>query len=171
MRIRLLSILFSLVALAAFGAEEKDARLEAMKAVPDLVGKWEGSGWMRQGPGEPAQFVGEENVEARLGGRVLIVEGKHYTPDRSRVVHHALAALSYDPEKSAYRFDTWLAAATGGSFPAKVEDGALIWERPNPERPMRFVIRVANDTWNEIGEIQVEGTWRKFFEMNLKKVK
>lgn len=171
MRIRLLAVLFSLIALAALGAEEKDARLEAMKAVPDLVGTWEGSGWMRRGPGEPMPFVGEERVEARLGGRVLVIEGKHYTPDRSQVVHHALATLSFDSKKGDYRFDTSLANDDGGNFRARVENGALIWENAHPERPARFTIRVEDDTWKEIGEIRWEGTWRKFFEMNLKKVK
>jgi hypothetical protein len=171
MRIALVTCLLALAAAGSFAADENDVRLEKMAAVPDLVGKWEGGGWIRQGPGEPIKFVGEETVEARLGGRVLIVEGKHYTADRSQVVHHALATLSFDREKNGYSFDTWLVASDGGSFPAKVENGALIWERPNPERPARFIIRVENDTWNEIGEIRIEGTWRKFFEMNLKRVK
>lgn len=175
MRIKLVSILIAIAALAAFAGEEekKDARLDAMQVapIPDLVGRWEGSGWIRRGPGEPIPFVGQETVEARLGGRVLIVEGKHFTPDRSQVVHHALATLSFDAKSEAYTFDTWLVGDDGGPHPARIEGGALIWERVNPQYPARFTIRVEDDTWKEIGEIQWEGTWRKFFEMNLKRIK
>ena len=171
MRTVVLSLFCVLASAVGFASDEKDPRVEAMKAVPDLTGKWEGGGWIRRGPAEPIKFVGEETVEARLGGRVLVIEGKHFTPDRSETVHHALAVLSFDSKAGAYRFDTWLFNGDGGNHPAKVEDGALVWERPHPEYPARFIIRVKDDRWHEIGELRMGGTWRQFFEMELKRVK
>ena len=158
-------------ALPAPPAETEDPRLAAMAELPPLVGRWEGSGWIRMGPGEPSRSVGEEVVESRLGGRVLVVEGKHYSEDRSRVVHHALATLTWDEAAKEYRFDTFLVAGAGGTHSARMEDGALIWEIEHPERPTRFIIRVEDDVWKEIGEIRWQGTWRQFFAMDLKRVK
>ncbi len=147
-----------------------DLALEAMKAVPALAGRWEGGGTIRQGPGEPVRFVGEETVEMRLDGRVMLVEGRHWTPDRSRVVHHAFAVLSYDSEKKAYRFRTHLADRPGGEFSAFVEDGALIWEIPGSAGKTRFTIRVEGDRWHEVGTVERDGKTYQFFEMELRRV-
>jgi hypothetical protein len=147
-----------------------DPVLAAMKAVPALAGRWEGGGTIRQGPGEPVRFVGEETVETRLDGRVMLVEGRHWTPDRSRVVHHAFAVLSYDSEAKAYRFRTHLVGRPGGDFPAFLEGGALIWEIPGPAGKTRFTIRVEGDRWHEVGTIERDGKTLQFFEMELRRV-
>jgi hypothetical protein len=146
-----------------------DPGLEAMKAVAMMQGSWEGGGWMRRGPGEPDRFVGEETVETRLDGRVLLVEGKHWTPDRARVVHHAFAVLTYDQAKKGYRFSTQLANGRGGDFPARMEDGAFIWEMETPGGRTRYTIRIDGDRWHEVGHIERQGQWAQFFEMELRR--
>lgn len=174
-RTALLSILL-LVALTAPPAPAADPPagtddpvLAAMKSLPPLAGTWEGGGWIRQGPGEPVRFVGEETVETRLDGRVVVIDGKHWTPDRSQVVHHAFAVLSHDPETKAYRFRTHLANRPGGDFPAYLENGALIWEMLSPAGKTRFTIRIEGDRWHEVGHIERDGKVHQFFEMELKR--
>jgi hypothetical protein len=155
----------------AVAAEASDPGLEAMKAVAVMEGRWEGGGWMRMGPGEPERSVGEETVESRLDGRVLVIEGKHWTPDRSRVVHHAFAVLSYDAAKKEYRFSTHLANGRSGDYPLRVEDGAIIWEMDSPGGRIRYTIRIEGDRWHEVGHIERQGQWSQFFEMDLRRKK
>jgi hypothetical protein len=150
--------------------EPRDIGREAMKALPSLAGRWEGGGSIRQGAGEPVRFVGEERVESKLEGRILVIEGKHWSADRSRVIHHAFAVLSYDPEKQGYRFQTHLENGRGGDFRGHLEDGAFVWEMDNPTGRIRFVIRVEGERWHEVGKIEREGKWHQFFEMDLRRV-
>lgn len=169
----LLVLLPFLLAQSAQGAPAetpRDPRLEAMQALPQLAGRWEGGGWIRQGPGEPVRFVGEERVEPRLDGRILVVEGKHLSPDRSQVVHHAFAIVSFDPEKQGYRFQTHLVNGRGGDFPAALENGAFVWEMDTPNGHVRFVIRIEGDRWHEVGTIDRQGQRHQFFEMELRRV-
>lgn len=166
----LVSLLLAVPFRGATADEPRDATLEAMKALPPLAGHWEGDGWVRQGPGEPVRFVGEEQVEPRLDGRILVIEGKHWSPDRSRVVHHAFAVLSSDPEKQGYRFQSHLATGRGGDFSGHMEDGAFVWEMESPAGRIRYVIRVEGDRWHEVGEIEREGKWQQFLGMDLKRV-
>lgn len=167
-----LLVVFSVLvasSITAVAAEAPDPGLGAMKAVAMLEGRWEGGGSMRQGPGEPDRFVGEETVESRLDGRVLLIEGKHWTPDRSRVVHHAFAVVSYDPAKQGYRFSSHLANGRGGDFPGRMEDGAFIWEMDTPGGRIRYTIRIDGDRWHEVGHIERQGQWSQFFEMELRR--
>jgi hypothetical protein len=166
----LLPFLLTATLQGAAAEEPRDTGLEAMKALPPLAGRWEGGGWIRQGAGEPVRFVGEEHVEPRLDGRILVIEGKHWSPDRSRVVHHAFAVLSYDPAKQGYRFQTHLANGRGGDFSGHLENGAFIWGMDSPNGRIRYVIRIEGERWHEIGEIEREGKWHQFIEMDFRRV-
>lgn len=168
-------LLFVILALVAPGdgpaSASADPAMDAMKALPRLEGQWEGGGWMRMGPGEPVRFVGEERVEARLDGRLLLVEGVHRTPDRSKVVHHAFGVFSWDAAEKRYRFDTYVANRGGGQHAARLEGNALVWDLSGPGPKRRFTITVENDEWKEVGHVQLKDEWVQFFEMTLKRVK
>ena len=144
-----------------------DAAHREMQKLPALEGTWEGSGWMRMGPGEPVKFVGRETVESRLDRRVILIEGKHFTPDRETVVHHAFAMLTWDERAGEYRFRTQLANGRAGDFPGSMEDGAFVWRIDTPAGPMRYVIRIDGDTWHEVGFVEREGKSMQTFEMTL----
>lgn len=102
--------------------------------------------------------------------RVSSLGDRHLSPDRSQVVHHAFAVLSYDPEKQDYRFQTHLVHGRSGDFPGHLEDGAFVWEMDSPNGRVRFVIRVEGERWHEVGMIEREGKWHHFFEMDLRRV-
>ena len=70
-----------------------------------LAGDWEGEGWVMAGPNARHEFRGTEKVESRLGGQVLLIEGRHFSkaaPDQK--VHDAIALISWDPTRKLYRF-------------------------------------------------------------------
>jgi hypothetical protein len=152
-------------------AVHADPAIDAMKALPRIEGRWAGEGWMRMGPGEPMRFVGEETVEARLDGRLLVVEGLHRTPDRSKVVHHAFGVFSWDENAKNYRFTTYVANRGGGEHVARMEGNALVWDLAGEGPKRRFTITVENDQWKEVGHVQLGDKWVQFFEMTLSRVK
>lgn len=151
---------------------EPDPGIEAMRKLDRLAGRWEGSGWMRRGPGEPARIRSTETVEYRLGGRVLVVEGQHWAADDpSLMVHHALGVISHDPETGRYRFRTYLASGQEGDHEMWLDGDAIVWLIDGTEREIRYTITIRDGEWHEGGEISMDGgkTWHEFFGMNLKR--
>ena len=96
---------FILGALAFAQAQQPNvaAQRAAMKKLEFLVGKWQGPASVSRGPGEPLQLTQSENVQFKLSGLVLLVEGEGRNAD-GKVVFGALATVSYDDETSTYRF-------------------------------------------------------------------
>jgi hypothetical protein len=150
-----------------------DAGLQAMRALSFLEGRWEGQGWMRQGPGEPTRFKSQETVEARFGGRILTVDGLHHDAASDRVVHHAFAVLSYDQGAGRYRFQSYLADGRDGDYPGELKDGVFVWRMEHPQAGrIRYTIRVQDGRWHEVGESSRDGaSWTQFFEMTLTRTK
>jgi len=52
-----------------------DAQRAAMKKLDFLVGKWAGEARMLRGPGEPVVMKQTEEVQYKLDGLVLLIEG------------------------------------------------------------------------------------------------
>ena len=124
------------------------------------------------GPGGRSEFTSHENVQAKLGGLLLLVEGTHQR--EGATVHDALAVVSFDEKSRTYRFRAHTAAGQYTDADARLaEDGALEWSFNTPMGRIRYTIRGADKgEWREIGEFSRDGgEWRKFFEMNLKRVR
>src|ERR1700682_4753637 len=75
------------------------AQREAMKKLAFLVGKWSGDASVIRGPGEPMKLVQTEDVQFKLDGLVMLVEGSGRNSD-GQVVFRALATISYDDTTS-----------------------------------------------------------------------
>ena len=170
MRIRILVMMAVLLVGATIAAQAADAPSEKMEAFSKMVGVWEGSGSMQRGPDESAKFLSREVVESRLEGAIVVVEGTHWSPDRSAIVHHAMAVIA-PAEGEGYSFSSWLANGRSGDYRAWFEGDDLIWEIPSPAGKIRYVITIEGDKWVEVGKIEREGKWREFFWMNLERVK
>ena len=140
---------------------------EAMLRLAPLVGTWTGEGWIRRGPGEPQRFKGKEVVEARLDGRVLLVEGRHLDAKDGHPVHQAFAVISQD-EAGGYHFRSHLADGRSGDYRAEWRDGAFVWYMEIPQAGrMRYTIRIEGSRWKEIGEMERDGKWLPFFGMEM----
>jgi len=151
---------------------------EKMNVFSGWAGHWQGEGSMQMGPGEPKKSRVDERIEYKLEGMVLMVEGIGTDIDpatkKERVVHHALAILSYDHQSSKYKFKSYL--KDGRSTDAWLNvlaENKFQWGFETPQGKIRYNISVdpVKETWNEIGEYSKDANnWMKFFEMNLKKV-
>ena len=173
----LLSALFLLAAAPVFSQAPTPpaARLEAMKKLDLWVGEWKGSGWLSRGGDGRQEFRIDEKVQRKLGGTVLLVEGRSTSrTDQGQevVTHEALALLYYDDKAGRYHWNSH--DIGGGAINAEptLVDGGLDWGFRVEERgvTVRFTIRFDEKRWHEVGETTLDGkTWNKFLEMTLER--
>jgi hypothetical protein len=80
-----------------------DLQREAMRKLSFLAGHWSGPVTIVRGPGEPLHLTQTEDVEYKLDGLVLLIEGESTSAD-GKVQFSALATISYDDASHTYRF-------------------------------------------------------------------
>jgi hypothetical protein len=76
---------------------------EAMAKLSFLSGHWSGPASIARGPGEPGRYTQTEDVEYKLDGLVMLIQGASHD-DSGKVVFGALATVSYDEATHGYRF-------------------------------------------------------------------
>jgi hypothetical protein len=98
-----------------------DTQREAMRKLSFLAGHWSGPVTIVRGPGEALHLTQTEDVEYKLDGLVLLIEGKSTSPD-GKVLFSSLATIAYD-DAHTYHFrayhdghylDTELSVPTNG---------------------------------------------------------
>lgn len=168
---RLLPLILLAVPVLAQAPPPTTEAPEAMRRLSSWAGTWSGEGWMRVGPGEPERFKGVETIESKLGGHLILIEGKHHRAGSDVLVHHAFATVSFDATTGGYKFRSHLANGRGGDYTAEWNDGAFIWFLQSPGRgKIKFTIRIEGQDWHEIGEMERNGKWVPYFEMRLKRM-
>ena len=80
-----------------------DIQREAMRKLAFLAGRWSGPVMITRGPGEPLRLIQTEEVEYKLGGLILLVEGKSTGVD-GKAQFEALATIAFDDVTHTYRF-------------------------------------------------------------------
>ncbi|MGH9566914.1 MAG: DUF1579 domain-containing protein [Candidatus Angelobacter sp.] len=76
---------------------------QAMQKLSFLAGHWSGPITITRGPGQLLHFTQTENVQYKLDGLVLLIEGTSTDAD-GKVQFQALATIAYDDASHAYRF-------------------------------------------------------------------
>lgn len=79
-----------------------DAQRAAMRKLDFLAGKWTGSAVVQTGPGKPLQLQQTEQIEFRLDGLLLAIEGTGRDPESGKVLFHAFAVISFDDASGEY---------------------------------------------------------------------
>ena len=85
------------------GPSGTDIQREAMHKLSFLAGHWSGPISVSRGPGEPVKLTQTEEIEYKLGGLVLLIEGTSRNAD-GKVAFNALATVAYDDATHTYRF-------------------------------------------------------------------
>jgi hypothetical protein len=152
------------------------ANREAMKKLEILVGKWTGEATIQTGKGESIKVKQSEDVQFKLGGVVLLIEGtgagKKKDTDAEGVVFSALATVGYDVEAKKYQMRAYRLEGQSVDVELTVTENGFVWEMTPGKVRVRYTATVKGDTWTEIGEVSQDGkTWNKVLEMNLKRVK
>lgn len=84
------------------GSNRADIQREAMHKLAFLAGRWSGPVTIVRGPGEPLHLTQSEDVEFKLDGLVLLIEGKSTGAD-GKAQFGALATISFDDATRTYR--------------------------------------------------------------------
>lgn len=80
-----------------------DTQREAMRKLAFLAGRWSGPLTVFRGSGEPLHLTQTEDVQYKLDGLVLLIEGKSTAAD-GKVLFSALATAAFDDISHTYRF-------------------------------------------------------------------
>ena len=152
---------------------EHEHPAKAMSRLAFLEGRWEGQGWHQARPdAERRHFTQAEDIQRKLDGQLLIIEGRgHAADDPERVVHQALAVVSYDTAGARYR---WAAFSRGGHLDTdlSVHSTGIEWSAQlAPDTLMRYRASIIGDHWNETAQLSTDHgtTWTTTLEMHLRK--
>ena len=101
----LASLLLTTLSLSAQQPAGPDlaAQRAAMQKLAFLTGHWSGPATIARGPGEPLHVTQAEEVQFKLDGLVLLIEGTSRDA-AGKPVFHALATVSFDDSTHTYRF-------------------------------------------------------------------
>ncbi len=146
---------------------------EQLKKLSYWVGNWKGEASTRRGPGEPTKINQEENIEFKLDGTLLVVEGIGRSPENDAIVFNAYAIISYNEAKGEYQFKSYLqdGKSTDAWFNVIAENN-FEWgfEVPNGKIKYTIILDQTKNSWSETGAYSADGNnWMQFFEMKLLK--
>lgn len=79
-----------------------EAQRQAMRKLSFLVGRWSGPVTIYRGPGEPLHLTQSEDVQYKLNGLVMLVQGKSTGSD-GKAQFEALATIAFDDAAHTYR--------------------------------------------------------------------
>lgn len=148
---------------------------QQLQKLTALAGKWKGSGTVTMGPGNTETFAQTEDVQFRLDGTVLQIEGIGRRQPANEVVFNALAIINFDVQKGNYAMRSYLRDGRWTDAWFKIIENELFqwgYAIPGNSGQIRYTITLnaAAQTWQEVGEYSADGTnWHKVFEMNLTK--
>ena len=177
-----LPVVFLLAAVpAAAQPPDGKANREALQKLDFLAGKWKGDATVTLGPQGKQSIKQTEAVEYRLGGTVLLIEGKGTGKlpgqDKEGVVFNALAVVSYDARSDKYSIKAYRAEGQSVDATLTLSDGGkgFVWGFKEPTRgtEVRYTMTLTDKgEWHEVGEYSPDGkAWTKFIEMTLTRVK
>lgn len=159
-----LSLFITIISAAQANTADTAAQ-RLMKPLHFITGEWEGKGWMMMADGKKHEFDQTEKVQLKLEGTALLIEGKGKAG--GTVIHDAMAVVIYDRQKQHYSFRSYLSSGRSGEYNAEMIGDALYWY---PNSNMRYIIRLnEKGQWHEIGEMNRNNEWFRFFEMTLDK--
>lgn len=162
------------ILLAAFCCAQQPPNLpaqrEAMKKLTFLVGKWSGVATTRRGQNETVKVKQTEEVQFKLGGLLLLIEGTGRNSDTGDVMFNALATIAYDEAAKVYHFRAY----NDGRYldtELKVPENGFEWGYKAGPVDVRFVMSL-NDKgeWVETGNVKLgDNPPQRTFEMTLRK--
>jgi hypothetical protein len=97
-----LTVLICGAAWAQPAPSSADVQREAMNKLAFLAGKWSGPVAVIRGPGEPLHLTQTEEIEFKLDGLVMLIEGKSTGAD-GKAQFSALATVAFDDATHTYR--------------------------------------------------------------------
>jgi hypothetical protein len=136
------------------GSNSVEVQREAMQKLSFLAGRWSGPVTITHGPGESLHLTQTEDVEYKLDGLVMLVEGRSTDAD-GKVEFSALATIAYDDTSHSYRFRAY----NGGHYldtELSVPDKGFSWSfMAGPAHIVNTMHLTTKDEWAEVSEVTV----------------
>jgi hypothetical protein len=129
----------------------------AMKELTFLAGTWSGEAHVQRGAGEPVALTQTEEVQYKLDGLVLVIEGTGRSLTDQRPVLQALGIISYDDATGSYHIRAWNDGRFLESEVELLDDGkGLRWGFGVGEIRSRSVLKIERDgQWTEVAELTI----------------
>jgi hypothetical protein len=128
------------------------AQRDAMQKLGFLVGRWSGPIRITRGPGEPLKFTQAEDVQLKLDGLVMLIEGQSTGAD-GKPQFLALGTIAYDDATRGYR----IRAYNGGRYldtELTVQPGGFSWGFDAGPAKIRNTMQLtAKGEWQETTEV------------------
>ncbi|MBX2962732.1 MAG: DUF1579 family protein [Cyclobacteriaceae bacterium] len=166
--------LLGLVFAQAQGTAPESLKQE-MQKLAYMAGKWKGEASMRQQNGSMIQVNQEEDIQFKLDGTILVIEGTGRNPQDGKVSFNAIAIVSYDLQKKEFKLRSHVMNGNQTEAYFKiVEENHFEWgfEVANKAK-IRYDIKLnpADKSWIEKGEYSPDGNmWYPFIDMKLTKL-
>jgi hypothetical protein len=142
---------------------------DAMQKLAFLAGRWAGPVTVIRGPGEPLHLTQTENVEFKLDGLVLLIEGQSTGPD-GKAQFQALATVAYDDATHTYRFRAYNDGHYLDTELSVLADGFSWGFQGGPAHVVNTMHLDAKGLWQETTEVTFgSNPPRKSVEMVLEK--
>jgi hypothetical protein len=149
-----------------------------LKKLDFLKGKWKGKASITGREGTQV-LTQTEDVEYRLGGTVLLVEGRGTgaAPGKGddALLFNAFAVISYDATAKKFRIRAHRMEGTAVDADLVLTEKGFNWgfKPPGGKVEVRYVMAITDrGEWNETGEYSLDGKkWTKFIDMTLTRVK
>ncbi len=150
-----------------------NAQRAAMQKLSFLLGKWTGECFLLQGPGQSLDLHQTEEVQYKLDGLLLVIEGVGRSKSDNQLALQALGIISFDDESATYR----MRAFNDGRFlesEVKLldEPNAITWGFALGPFKSNSVLRINNrGEWTELAELTVgSDPPKKLLELTVRRV-
>ncbi len=127
---------------------------EAMQKLTFLAGRWAGPVTINRGPAEPLKLTQTENVEYKLDGLVLLVEGKAAGAD-GKTQFNALATIAYDDAAHTYHIRAYNAGHYIDTELTVLVNGFSWGFTSGPAKIVNTMHLTAKGEWQETTEVTV----------------
>jgi hypothetical protein len=148
---------------------------QEMKKISFMAGKWTGEANVKRGNTPAVKVLQDENIQFKLDGTVLLVEGTGRNPESGTITFNAIGIISYNPYTKQFgmKSHTMEGNQTDAYFKI-IEDNHFEWGFETPQKgkiKYDIVLNAQAKTWVEKGEFSQDGvTWYPFIELKLTKV-
>ena len=149
-----------------------NAQREAMQKLDFLVGIWSGEARVLRGPNQWLDLRQTEEVQFKLGGLVLIIEGVGRSRSDDQVVLQALGIVTFDDETATYSMRAFNDGRFLESEVKLLENKAIGWGFVVDPYRTSSVLRInERGEWTEIAELTIGAEPpKKLLELNVRRV-
>jgi hypothetical protein len=133
-----------------------DTQREAMHKLAFLAGRWSGPVTILRGPAGALHLTQSEDVEYKLDGLVLLIQGQSVSAD-GNAQFQALATISFDDATRTYRFRAYHGGHYLDTELTVTGDGFSWGYTAGPAHIVNTMHLTGKGEWSEITEVAFSG--------------